>query len=215
MPLNVHHAVVGGITAFTVVATIALGAPGLVPDDHPSGTSSEEAAPTRTGDAPAPGSASDLPFPLIPFEVETSWDVRSVSSEQHLTGDAGLPPDDAAIERAVTAVLTVVTAHLESLQAGGAGTLDATALPGLLDAADPLSLAAATTDLAGPTDPAVRVEVRLRVQHDGPPQWLRAVLVSERASGQVSGASLVFVPVGDQVALVGFGPNDAEAERAP
>lgn len=138
------------------------------------------------------------------------------AASAHVLGTGSVPPVQATPAGHLAGqVATWLDHHLEDLQRGGSGHLTRVAAPGLVEAAGPEILEAATSGLATRWNPVRKAVYDLTVAQVGPPRWLTAEVTVTRHSGRVVTATFVFVPSDQGPRLVAFGPGDRPPPPAP
>lgn len=166
-----------------------------VPDPPTTATAvpSPAVAPTRTPELAT----------VVGERVPGAHWVDSAGLLTHSPGPVG-PPD--TVLPVVHAVGDWLDAHLDDLQRGGDGGLADVLAPDLLAGATPADLAAVTTELASRTAPVATATYRLDAAYHDSTEWVEATVEVTAASGRRAAATLVFVPHGDGLELVLFGP---------
>lgn len=171
-----------------------------------AGCSANEAVVAAPAPAPSP-----TPPEILPITSTRNVFTRSVNSGAVIDRSSPAAADEAAVAALAEHVSTWLDAHLDDLQNGGEGRLADVAAPGLIAAGDEALLAGVTSVLTSAADPVRDAVYDLEVGHDGAPRWLRARIQVERASGDRSGATLVFIPTDEGVVLVALQPHGGAA----
>jgi hypothetical protein len=108
-------------------------------------------------------------------------------------GDAAVPVDQGAVDAAVDAAVRWLDDHLTGVQSGGEGRVTEAGLTG-----DP---GAVSSELTGPDHRVTGANYTATVGALGGPEWIRMATIVRREDGEMT-ATFVFVPDGDDVALV-------------
>lgn len=150
--------------------------------------------------------------PLAPVAGERRPAAHWVGSSGLLTQQAPEVPTGDVVLPLVHAVGDWLDGHLDDLQRGGDGHLEAVAPAALHAAATAEDLAAATTALASRDRPVAAAEYHLAGSFDEATEWVTATARVTGRDGQVTSATFVFVPGDAGPELVLFGPADPAAE---
>ncbi len=181
-------------TSLTVLAlalaVAASGCTGSAGDGQPAAQAPSPSAATA---APAPSPSPTVAIqPVVGERQPAAYDISSAG----MLGPGSKPTmDNDAVLAFINQVGDWLDGHLDDLQRGGPGTLEGTAVGGLID--DPATAAPITADLTSPAHPVARAHYRLAAYYTDVPRYLEAQVRVFWPDGSEHDATMLFTPAKD------------------
>lgn len=150
-------------------------------------------SPSPTPVAPSP-TPSPTPPPLEPVAGERQLTAADVGDGVLLGPDDREGVDEGAVQVFATAVFDWLDGHLDDLQRGGDGHLDAVLDAGLAASLDDAARAGLTTALASPATPVAAATYTLTAYHDATIEHAAVEISVTDRSGATRRTTLVFTP---------------------
>lgn len=175
--------------SLALLAAGVLAIAGCAANDPAAAEPSPVPSPTVAAPSPSPS-----PTPLPPVAGQRDVTLVDVGDGKRLGPDDREAVDTAAVDAFSTAILDWLDAHLDDLQRGGSGQLDAILDGATAAALDDATRTALTTALASPEAPVVGAVYTLSAYHDATIEWASVQVTVTDPAGAPHAATLLLAP---------------------